>query len=116
MTSPIGQVSDPLAALLGTTAGAPSAASTSPAAVAAPAATADISGPGRIVSLLQQLQEADPAKFKQVTAQIAAQLKSAAPQQGSAGGFLAKLAERFQQASQTGDAGSLAGSEGSQRR
>src|SRR5947207_621996 len=104
---------DPLLALLQSKATSSSAStSASPSSAASPLSdTADISGPGQLFSLLQQLQQTDPTKFKQVTGDIASQLQSAAQQQGSTGasGFLTQLADKFQQASQTGDISSLQG-------
>jgi hypothetical protein len=43
-----------------------------------PATSTSISQPGQLLSQLQQLATSDPAKFKQVTANIASQLQEAA--------------------------------------
>lgn len=74
---------------------------------------ADISGPGKLFSELKQLASQDPAKFKEVAADIAAKLKAAASGDSSnvAGGvansFLTDLAVRFDTAAQTGDVSGL---------
>jgi hypothetical protein len=64
-----------------------------------------ISPAGQILSQLEQLQQKDPAKLKQVLSQIAQQLNTAAQLNGpgSQGDALARLATRFKSASQTGD-------------
>ncbi len=61
----------------------------------------------QLVSILQQLQQSDPTKYKQVTQQIAANLQSAAQaatQDGNsaAANQLTQLATDFSNASQTG--------------
>jgi hypothetical protein len=64
-----------------------------------------ISGAGQLFSKLQQLQQQDPTKFKQVLTQIASELQTAAQQQGQGNQaqFLTQLANKFQTAAQTGD-------------
>jgi hypothetical protein len=80
-----------------TAAGAPVAAST-------PAASAEISKNGELLSKLQQLLQQDPGQFKRIASSIAENLRSAAQQSGGDGSsFLGKLADRFDQAAQTGD-------------
>ena len=77
--------------------------------------SATISGPGQLLSDLEQLQAQNPAEFKQVVTQIASQLQAAAQQQGQTpqGQFLSKLASEFQNVanggslSQLQDGGSL---------
>ncbi|MBN9118979.1 MAG: hypothetical protein J0I06_07435 [Planctomycetes bacterium] len=70
--------------------------------------SARISGPGQLFSQLQQLQSQDPTKFKQVTADIATQLQTAAQQAtGHQATFLTNLADKFQTASTTGDVSAL---------
>jgi hypothetical protein len=66
--------------------------------------SAQISGPGKLYSQLQQLQAHDPAKFKQVVANIAAKLQASAKQQGQTpeGQFLAQLANKFQAVANSG--------------
>jgi hypothetical protein len=107
---------DPLAALLQTQSTSdPSTAvpSSTLASSLAPAATASISGAGQLFSLLQQLQQTNPTQFKQVTGQIASQLSAAAQQQsGGASTVLSQLANKFQQASQSGSLGSFTGPQG----
>ena len=66
-----------------------------------------ISGPAAMLSKLKALQESDPAKFKQVTADIAKQLRSAATQGGASAQVLGKVADAFDKASTTGDLSSL---------
>jgi hypothetical protein len=62
----------------------------------APTSTS-ISGPGQLLSNLQQLQAQDPTKFQQVVSQIATQLQSAAQQtQGPQSNSLSNLATKFQ--------------------
>jgi hypothetical protein len=61
----------------------------------------------QLAGTLQQLQESDPAKYKQVTQQVATNLQSAAQtaqEQGNstAAGQLTQLASDFTSASQTG--------------
>jgi hypothetical protein len=59
--------------------------------------TASISGPGQLLSNLQQLQAQNPASFQAVVTQIAGQLQAAAQQtQGPQSKFLSDLAARFQ--------------------
>ena len=68
-----------------------------------PQDSTQISGPGQLMSQLQQLQSSNPAEFKQVTAQIAQTLQQdASTQTGSAATALQQIASQFQQASQTG--------------
>ncbi len=67
--------------------------------------SADISGPGQLLSELQQLASQNPTEFKQITAQIATQLQTAAS--GDSSSPLANLASLFQTASQTGEASGL---------
>jgi hypothetical protein len=65
--------------------------------------SATISGPGQLLSNLQQLQAQDPTKFQQVVAQIANQLQSAAQQiQGPQSDFLSNLGAKFQSVSNGG--------------
>ncbi|VTR93292.1 Uncharacterized protein OS=Desulfovibrio sp. U5L GN=DesU5LDRAFT_2834 PE=4 SV=1 [Gemmata massiliana] len=71
--------------------------------------SARISGPGKLLGELQQLRSQDPTKFKEVTADIASQIRTAASQAtGGAADFLNNLADRFQSASSTGSATGLA--------
>jgi hypothetical protein len=55
------------------------------------------------MSKLQQLQQQDPAQFKQVAGQLATSLQQAAQQSGNSSGFLSQLASGLQQAAQTGE-------------
>ena len=72
------------------------------------AAATSISGGAKLLKQLQDLQKSDPAEFKKVTADIAAQLQTAAQQEGgSQGAALTSLANKFSQASQTGDLSAL---------
>ncbi|MGC4088016.1 MAG: hypothetical protein QM756_08985 [Polyangiaceae bacterium] len=74
-----------------------------------PAASARISSPGRLFSQLSQLAEQDPAKFKEVAQQIADDLRESASQlEGHEAAFDTRLAERFEQAAQTGDMSAFA--------
>jgi hypothetical protein len=70
-----------------------------------PTDSIDVSQVAQLFQQLQQLQSTDPTDFKQVTADAATQLLQAAqqatdPQQAS---FLTNLADKFQQASQSGN-------------
>src|ERR1700722_3764343 len=58
---------------------------------------------------LQQLQTTNPADFKQVTASAASQLQAAAKQSTdpAQASFLSNLADKFQQASQSGNLSSF---------
>lgn len=70
--------------------------------------TVDISKPGQLMRELDSLAQTDPTKFKAVTAEIAQQLKDAASSQsGGRADFLSKLADRFQSASDSGNADGL---------
>ena len=70
--------------------------------------TATISGPGQLLSNLQQLQAQDPARFQQVTSQIATQLQTAAQQtQGPQSNFLSTLSSKFQNISSGGSLSQL---------
>jgi len=67
------------------------------------AVSVDLSKPGQLFSQLQNLAQTDPTKFKEVTAEIASQLKDAAASQtGKQADFLNELAGRFDAASQSG--------------
>jgi hypothetical protein len=71
--------------------------------------SAQISGPGALLSKLQQLKTQDPAKFKQVLSDIATKLQTLAQQQGQnpSSQWLTKLADKFQTAANTGDLSAL---------
>jgi len=67
-----------------------------------------ISKMGQLLGKLQQLQQSDPEKFKQICASIASKLNEAAGNQGTGSeGILSKLASKFDQAAQTGDISSI---------
>ena len=67
------------------------------------ATSTSVSNGAKLLKQLQDLQKSDPAEFKKVTADIAAQLTAAAQTAGgSEGGALTSLASKFTQASQTG--------------
>jgi hypothetical protein len=71
---------------------------------------ANISGPGKLLGQLLALQSSDPAKFKQVAADIASALQIAAatqPTDTTANQFLTDLANQFQTVSTTGDLSAL---------
>ncbi|HZZ79731.1 MAG TPA: hypothetical protein VFE62_14520 [Gemmataceae bacterium] len=83
--------------------------STNPTA-SSPIDTVSISGPGQLLSELQQLQSTDPDKLKQVASDIAQQLQSAAQQQGQQTGFgqfLDNLAGKFENIANGGDLSQL---------
>ncbi len=76
---------------------------------ASSAVSVDLSQPGQLFSQLQNLAQTDPTQFKQVTAEIASQLKDAASSQtGKQADFLNNLAGRFETASQSGKMSDLA--------
>jgi hypothetical protein len=72
--------------------------------------SASISSAGQLLANLHQLQAQDPAKFKQVTAGIAAKLQAAAQQAGpgTQAKMLADLAAKFQNVSAGGSLSQLA--------
>jgi hypothetical protein len=68
------------------------------------AASARISKAGELFSKLQQLQQQDPEKFKEVVSNIAQSLRDAAEQAPNRGAaFLNQLADRFDKAAETGE-------------
>jgi len=70
--------------------------------------SAKISGPGQLLSNLQQLQTQNPAQFTQVVSQIAAQLSAAAQQaQGPQANFLSNLASKFKSVANGGSLAQL---------
>jgi hypothetical protein len=70
--------------------------------------SASISGPGQLLSNLQQLQTQDPTKFQQVVSDIASQLQAASQQsQGPQSDFLANLASKFQNVANGGSLSQL---------
>ena len=84
-----------------------SANSTDPSSLTAPQDNQQLSPFAQMLSTLQQMQQSDPAKYQQVTGQIAQNLQSAA-KTASAGGNvtqadqLSQLATDFSSASQNG--------------
>jgi hypothetical protein len=79
-----------------------------------PAASTTVSKPGELLSKLSQLLQQDPAKFKQVTQQIAGELKTAAQSAtGPQASFLSKLSDDFATASSSGSLASLQPAQGS---
>ena len=74
----------------------------------ADATTSQVSGPGKWMSELQNLAKSDPDKFTQVTSEIAEKLRQdASSASGNQAAFLDKLADKFDQASQSGSMASL---------
>ncbi len=68
------------------------------------AARTTISPEGGLFGQLADLAQTDPAKFKKATAEIAEKLKQAAGEaSGDRAKFLGQLADRFDQAAQSGD-------------
>lgn len=78
------------------------------------AAPTNVSQMGSLMSELQQLSKSDPTKFKQVTSEIADKLKAEAGDATGKADFLNKLADKFQEASKTGDMSSLKPDQGKQ--
>ena len=95
------------------TSAAATAASTAASSAVATATTSngvsvEISKFGQLRSELDSLAQSDPEKFKAVTADIAQKLKDAAGNEtGGKANFLNKLADRFNSASQSGNAADL---------
>lgn len=83
--------------------------STSPISVSSGEDSIELSGPGELLSKLQELQEADPEKFKEVCADIAEQLSAAAEEAGDTrdGRMLSDLAAKFQDVSEGGEISQL---------
>ncbi len=99
-----------LQALFGTSAGGSAAQSSATSAAAGTGGvTASLSGPGQLLSALQQLQTQDPTQFSQVVGQIATQIQAVAQQQSQNGSsqFLTKLADKLQNVASTGDLSQL---------
>jgi hypothetical protein len=70
--------------------------------------SATISGPGQLLSDLQQLQAQDPTKFTQVVSDITSQLQAASQQaQGPQSNFLSNLSARFQSVASGGSLAQL---------
>jgi len=100
-------------ALLGTTStpATTSASGTSSSAASATSSgdTTQVSGPGQLLAKLKQLQQSDPAKFKQVMSKLTDALKTDAqnatdPKDQK---FLNDLASKFDAAGQSGDLSTL---------
>jgi hypothetical protein len=71
--------------------------------------SADISGPAKLFSQLQQLLSEDPTKLIDLLTKISAQLQAAAEKAGSSSleDFLTDLSSKFSEAATTGDLSSL---------
>lgn len=69
------------------------------------AATTSVSKPAELMAKLQQLQQSDPEKLKSVLSDISKQLQDTADKTGDKG--LAKLADKFADAAQSGDLSGL---------
>ena len=92
----------------GVQAPAPSRASSIPPAQKSPAATAVISKPGDLMNKLQQLQQKDPVKFKELMTQLSGDATTAAAStSGEQAGLMTKIADSFAQAASTGSPASL---------
>jgi hypothetical protein len=79
-------------------------------------APAHVSKMGSLMAQLQQLSQSDPEKFKQVAAEIADKLKAAAGDSTTGkASFLSKMADKFQQASQSGDLSAFQPPQGQQQ-
>lgn len=75
---------------------------------AGPAYKANISKPGELFAKLKELEQKDPDKFKEIVSGIADSLRGAAEQAGdSGGGFLNKLADKFDEVAKSGDLSAL---------
>ena len=71
------------------------------------AAPTNISKPAELLQKLQQLQQQDPAQFKQVMSQLADTLQQVADKSGNSNGIASKLAAAFKSASDSGDLSAL---------
>jgi hypothetical protein len=69
------------------------------------AATTNVSKPAELMAKLQKLKDSDPDKLKSVLSDISKQLQDAADKTGDKG--LAKLADKFASAAQSGDLSGL---------
>jgi hypothetical protein len=68
----------------------------------------EVSGPGELLAKLKKLQEEDPEKFQEITAELAEKVKSAAEEAtGMDKEMLSELAENLTTASETGDLSAL---------
>ncbi len=67
------------------------------------AAPTNISKPAELLQKLQQLQQQDPAQFKQVMSQLADTLQQVADKSGNSNGIATKLAAAFKSAADSGD-------------
>ncbi len=73
-----------------------------------PEADPQVSERGKVLQELNDLQKSDPAKFKQVTEEISQKLRDAANSaSGGQATSLKTLADKFAQASQSGDMSAL---------
>ena len=82
-----------------------------PVHAVARADSANFSTPGEFISRLQDLQTANPDRFKSVVTEVAAQLQSAAPTfPAPLNSFLSDLSSAFQNVAATGDLSQLAAS------
>jgi hypothetical protein len=72
---------------------------------------AGVSKMADLMKQLEELSQSDPEKFKKVMSSLAKQLQEQADAAGQAGdggaGFLQELAQKFQQAADTGDVSAL---------
>ena len=104
----IGSISTPNALTALNNTSNPDSTSAAQGTTSTAAASTTVSKPGELMAKLSQLLQQDPAKFKQVTAQIADDLKTAATNAGGPQAqFLSKLSDDFAQASSSGTMASL---------
>jgi len=96
-----------LAALNGTTSNQTTKTKSSIPPAMGSAAKSNISKPAELLQKLQQLQQQDPAKFKQVASQLADSLQKVADQSGNSNGLAAKLASALKSAADSGDLSSV---------
>jgi hypothetical protein len=85
-----------------------STAPTLDAASVTSATAVDVSKPGELLAALQQLQQEDPAKFKDVVAQLAKEVRDQAGQAtGRQADALTRFADRLDTVASTGDLSAL---------
>jgi hypothetical protein len=77
-----------------------------------PGDSVSFSGPGRFLSDLQNLEQTDPARAKQILADLAGRLRTAAAKGGADSSQMTAMADKLQQAADTGDLSGLQPAQG----
>jgi hypothetical protein len=106
--SPIIGAASQVLSLLGNHSNAGTSTSTPASSIQDSNGNVDLSAAAQLFSKLQDLSQSNPSQFKQLTAQVSAQLQADAQQAtGAASNFLSDLSAKFNTASQTGSTASL---------